>query len=41
MLKALTVVIPKNLHQRLKVEAAERGVPMKTVLIEALNSYLS
>jgi hypothetical protein len=32
--------IPKDLHQRLKVEAATRGITLKALVIEALEQVL-
>ena len=33
--------IPRELHQRVKIQAAIEGIPMTEVLSKALNEYLS
>jgi len=33
--------IPRELHQRVKIQAAIEGVPMTAILSKALNEYLS
>jgi hypothetical protein len=38
VLKKLTVEIPENLHTKLKVTSAERGVKIKEIIIELLES---
>ena len=36
----LSVAIPKELHTALKIDAARRDVPLKDVVIEALEVHL-
>lgn len=38
--KRLNANVPESLHQAVRMEAARRGVNMKTVMIEALTEYL-
>lgn len=35
-LKKMTVEIPENLHTKLKVESAQRGVKIKEIIIELI-----
>lgn len=37
----MTVLIPKDLHRRAKVRAAETDVDMRDVVIAAMESFLS
>ena len=38
--KRLNANVPESLHQAVRMEAARRGVDMKTVMVEALAEYL-
>lgn len=38
--KRLNANVPESLHQAVRMEAARRGVEMKTVMVEALEEYL-
>jgi predicted HicB family RNase H-like nuclease len=38
--KRLNANVPESLHQAVRMEAARRGVDMKTVMVEALTEYL-
>jgi len=38
--KRLNANVPESLHQAVRMEAARRGVDMKTVMVEALEEYL-
>jgi len=38
--KRLNANVPKSLHRAVRMEAARRGVEMKTVMVEALCEYL-
>jgi predicted HicB family RNase H-like nuclease len=38
--KRLNANVPKSLHRAVRMEAARRGVGMKTVMVEALCEYL-
>jgi predicted HicB family RNase H-like nuclease len=38
--KRLNANVPESLHQAVRMEAARRGVDMKTVMVEALSEYL-
>jgi hypothetical protein len=37
----MTVLVPKSLHRRAKVRAAETDVDMRTVVIRALEAFLA
>ncbi|PQJ26767.1 hypothetical protein BSZ35_19150 [Salinibacter sp. 10B] len=39
--KRLNANVPESLHRAVRMEAARRGVEMKTVMVEALTEYLS
>jgi hypothetical protein len=41
VLVKMTVLIPKGLHRRAKVRAAETDVDMRDVVIAALEAFLS
>ena len=38
--KRLNANVPESLHKAVRMEAARRGVDMKTVMVEALKEYL-
>lgn len=38
--KRLNANVPESLHKAVRMEAARRGVDMKTVMVEALEAYL-
>lgn len=38
--KRLNANVPESLHKAVRMEAARRGVEMKTVMVEALEEYL-
>jgi len=38
--KRLNANVPESLHRAVRMEAARRGVEMKTVMVEALKEYL-
>jgi predicted HicB family RNase H-like nuclease len=38
--KRLNANVPEPLHRAVRMEAARRGVDMKTVMVEALTEYL-
>ena len=39
--KRLNIQIPESLHARIKIAAAQRGVTMQELVIEAVNESLS
>lgn len=38
--KRLNANVPASLHKAVRMEAARRGVDMKTIMVEALREYL-
>lgn len=39
-LKRTTIFLPEELHKKLKIEAANRGVSMTEIIIESVEKYI-